>query len=173
MSSKRKKISTFSASDIRQKFNSGRPKRSRSAGKASRSRDNSIHSNPELDTVSDGHLVSSAITMTTLAHNSKPTVAATTVNSDKTVTAEDYSGVLQPNSPAFDNSTIITKTNTERRRKMRKNDESADINPNIPVGSDCGSLYPNPGYSQADINMALSDKLDRIEKENRDKLDKI
>ena len=90
MSSKRKKISTFSASDIRQKFNSGRPKRSRSAGKASRSRDNSIHSNPELDTVSDGHLVSSAITMTALAHNSKPTVAATTVNSDKTVTAEDY-----------------------------------------------------------------------------------
>ena len=90
MSSKRKKISTFSASDIRQKFNSGRPKRSRSAGKASRSRDNSIHSNPELDAVSDGHLVSSAITMTTLAHNSKPTVAATTVNNDRTVTAEDY-----------------------------------------------------------------------------------
>ena len=94
MSSKRKKISTFSASDIRQKFNSGRPKRSRSAGKASRSRDNSIHSNPDLDTVSDGHLVSSAITMTALAHNSKPTVAATTVNIDKIVTAEDYNKII-------------------------------------------------------------------------------
>ena len=56
---------------------------------------------------------------------------------------------------------------------MRKNHAFADIDPTIPVGSDCGSLYPNPGYSQANINMALSDKLDRIEKENRFKLDRI
>ena len=91
MSSKRKKISTFSASDICQKLNSRRPKRSRSAGKASSSRDHSVQSNPELETVSDGHIVPSAVTTVALALNSKPTVAATTVNSDKTVTAEDYS----------------------------------------------------------------------------------
>ena len=90
MSSKRKKISTFSASDIRQKLNSRRPTRSHSAGKASSSRDHSVQSNPELETVSDGQIVSSAVTTTALAHNSKPTVAATTVYSDKTVTAEDY-----------------------------------------------------------------------------------
>ena len=90
MSSKRKKINTFSASDISQKLSSRRPKRSHSAGKASSSRDNSVHSNPELETVSDGHIVSSAITTTALAHNSKPTVAATTVCSDRIVTAEDY-----------------------------------------------------------------------------------
>ena len=108
MSSKRKKISTFSASDIRQKLNSRRPKRSRSAGKASSSRDNSVQSNPELETVSDGHIVSSAVTTAALALNSKPTVAATTansgntvtvfgytVNSDKTVTAEDYMRLLK------------------------------------------------------------------------------
>ena len=104
MSSKRKKINTFSASDICQKLNSRRPKRSHSAGKASSSRDNSVQSNPELETVSDGHIVSSAVTTAALALNSKPTVAATTANSgttatafgntvcsDKTVTAEDYS----------------------------------------------------------------------------------
>ena len=90
MSSKRKKINTFSASDISQKLNSRRPKRPHSAEKASSSRDHSVQSNPELETVSDGHIVSSAVTTAALAHNSNPTVAATTANSDKTVIAEDY-----------------------------------------------------------------------------------
>ena len=90
MSSKRKKINTFSASDISHNLSLKRPKRSHSAGKASSSRDHSVQSNPELETVSDGHLVSSAITTTALAHNSKPTVTATTVRTDKIVTAEDY-----------------------------------------------------------------------------------
>ena len=90
MSSKRKKINTFSASDISQKLSSRRKKRSHSAGKASSSRDHSVQSNSELETVSDGHIVSSAITTAALALNSKPTVTATTVYSDKTVTAEDY-----------------------------------------------------------------------------------
>ena len=91
MSSKRKKINTFSASDISQKLSSRHPKRSHSAGKASSSRDHSVQSNSELETVSDGHLVPSAITTAALAHNSNPTVSATTANSDNTVTTVGYS----------------------------------------------------------------------------------
>ena len=90
MSSKRKKINTFSASDISQKLSSRRPKRSHSAGKASSSRDHSVQSNSELETVSDGHIVPSAITTAALAHNSNPTVTASTANNDKTLTAEGY-----------------------------------------------------------------------------------
>ena len=90
MSSKRKKINTFSASDICQKLNSRRPTRSHSAGKASSSRDHSVQSNPELETVSDGHLVSSAITTATTNSGTIATTVGYTVYSDKTVTAEDY-----------------------------------------------------------------------------------
>ena len=94
MSSKRKKINTFSASDICQKLSSRRPKRSHSAGKASSSRDHSVQSNSELETVSDGHIVSSAITTAALALNSNPTVTASTANSDKTVIAEGYKCIV-------------------------------------------------------------------------------
>ena len=87
MSSKRKKINTFSASDISQKLNSRRPKRAHSAEKASSSRDHSLQSNSKLETVSDGHIVSSAITTAALALNSNPPVTGSTANSDKTVTA--------------------------------------------------------------------------------------
>ena len=90
MSSSRKKINKFSASDISQKLNSRRPKRAHSAEKASSSRDHSVQSNSELETVSDGHIVTSAITTAALALNSNPTVTATTANSDKTVIAEGY-----------------------------------------------------------------------------------
>ena len=114
MSSKRKKINTFSASDISQKLNSRRLKRAHSAEKASSSRDHSVQSNSELETVSDGHIVSSAVTTAALALNSNPTVAATTansgntvtafgytINSDKTVIAEDYKSFIKISSYFF------------------------------------------------------------------------
>ena len=89
MSTNRRKINNLSVSDINQKI-SKRSKRARSAEKASSSRDLSVQSNSELETVSDGHIVSSDLTTAAMAHNSNPTVPASTSNSDKTVTAEDY-----------------------------------------------------------------------------------
>ena len=90
MSTNRRKINNLSVSDINQKI-SKRSKRARSAEKASSSRDPSVQSNSELETVSDGHIVSSDITTAALAHNSNPTVTASTSHSDKTVTAKGYS----------------------------------------------------------------------------------
>ena len=80
-------MNKLSVSDIGQKINSKRSKRARSAEKASSSRDLSVQSNSELETVSDGHIVSSDLTTAAMAHNSNPTVPASTSNSDKTVTA--------------------------------------------------------------------------------------
>ena len=90
MSTNRKKTNKLSVSDIGQKINSKRSKRARSAEKASSSRDLSVQSNSELETVSDGHIVSSDLTTAAMANNCNPTVPASTSNSDKTVTAEGY-----------------------------------------------------------------------------------
>ena len=89
MSTNRKKTNYLSVSDISQKI-SKRSKRACFAEKASSSRDPSVQSNSELETVSDGHKVSSAITTAALALNSNPTVPASPSNSDKTVTAVGY-----------------------------------------------------------------------------------
>ena len=89
MSANRKKTKPFSVSNIDQRVTKP-AKRSRSAEKASSSRDPSLQSNPELDTVSDGHSVPSDLTMVTTAHNSYPTVTASTSNSENTVTAEGF-----------------------------------------------------------------------------------
>ena len=90
------KIKKLSASDISQKLNSRRSKRAHSAEKEFSSRDLSVQSNSELETVSDGHIVPSDLTTAAMAHNRNPTVTASSSNSDKTVTAEGYkSGLLR------------------------------------------------------------------------------
>ena len=85
----RKKTNKLSVSDINQII-SKPAKRARSAEKASSSRDPSVQSNFELETVSDGHMMPSDLTMAAMAHNNNQTVTASTSNSDKTVTEESY-----------------------------------------------------------------------------------
>ena len=90
MSTNRKKTNYLSVSDISQKI-SKRSKPACFAEKASSSRDPSVQSNSELETVSEGHIVSSDLTAVAMAHNRNPTVTASTSNSDKTVLAVGYS----------------------------------------------------------------------------------
>ena len=150
MSTVNKKSKTLSATSISKLVNK-HAKRAHSADKASSSSRCTHQSNPELITVSDQQ----------------------SVQSDHTVTAEGYNGVLQrPVTPSFDNrNEYTTKTKTDKKRKMHQDCFTQSGFPPLPVGSDCGSLYPTPGRNQVSHN-TVSDNVNEfnstIEQENKE-----
>ena len=155
-------MSTTHISDMVKKHT----KRAHSADKASSFKRRDQQSNSEL--LADSHIPSSISNTAQTATTNQETFKAepnnrqnksTNISENRETTAESYSGVLnRPTTPTFQNTNeYITKTMTEKKREMRKTCFPEGGLPSMPMGSDCGSMYPAPGHNQADHYLAPDD----------------
>ena len=149
MSSNTRKLKPFSSSSISGMVKK-HTKRAHSADKASSYNRQAQQSNSEL--LADSHAATTKPSTVEIV----PTKEELNIDENRETTAESYSGVLnRPTTPTFQNTNeYITKTMTEKKREMRRNCFPEGGLPSMPMGSDCGSMYPAPGHNQADHYLA-------------------